>query len=128
MRARPVWLVDDGNRAVGDGGGRSLATVLNYLRLFDRYKPAFHHFIEYGRQCIDLLFAVDDLDNNRKILGNGKEMPSVQPAGSSEPRGCLVRRRTSKSAYIVMKDPAKRDAVGLVIYGSPDVRQIDGLA
>jgi 2-methylaconitate cis-trans-isomerase PrpF len=46
-------------------------------------------------------------------------------------RCAIVRGGTSKGVYIMMneypKDPAKRDAVVLAIYGSPDVRQIDGL-
>jgi 2-methylaconitate cis-trans-isomerase PrpF len=43
----------------------------------------------------------------------------------------VVRGGTSKGVFIMMnecpKDPAKRDAVILAIYGSPDVRQIDSL-
>jgi 2-methylaconitate cis-trans-isomerase PrpF len=46
-------------------------------------------------------------------------------------RCAIVRGGTSKGVFIMMneypKDPAKRDAVILAIYGSPDVRQIDGL-
>src|ERR1700723_856876 len=46
-------------------------------------------------------------------------------------RCAIVRGGTSKAVFIMMneypKDPAKRDAVILAIYGSPDVRQIDGL-
>jgi 2-methylaconitate cis-trans-isomerase PrpF len=46
-------------------------------------------------------------------------------------RCAIVRGGTSKGVYIMMnqypKDPKKRDAVVLAIYGSPDVRQIDGL-
>jgi 2-methylaconitate cis-trans-isomerase PrpF len=46
-------------------------------------------------------------------------------------RCAIVRGGTSKGVFIIMneypKDPAKRDAVILAIYGSPDVRQIDGL-
>jgi 2-methylaconitate cis-trans-isomerase PrpF len=42
-----------------------------------------------------------------------------------------VRGGTSKGVFIMKnelpKDPVKRDAVILAIYGSPDVRQIDGL-
>jgi 2-methylaconitate cis-trans-isomerase PrpF len=46
-------------------------------------------------------------------------------------RCAVVRGGTSKGVFIMMneypKDPAKRDAVILAVYGSPDVRQIDGL-
>jgi len=46
-------------------------------------------------------------------------------------RCAIVRGGTSKGVFIMMnelpKDPKKRDAVILAIYGSPDVRQIDGL-
>ena len=46
-------------------------------------------------------------------------------------RCAIVRGGTSKGVFIMRneypKDPAKRDAVILAIYGSPDVRQIDGL-
>jgi 2-methylaconitate cis-trans-isomerase PrpF len=46
-------------------------------------------------------------------------------------RCAIVRGGTSKAVFIMMneypKDPAKRDAVILAVYGSPDVRQIDGL-
>jgi 2-methylaconitate cis-trans-isomerase PrpF len=46
-------------------------------------------------------------------------------------RCAIVRGGTSKGVFIIMneypKDPAKRDAVILAVYGSPDVRQIDGL-
>lgn len=46
-------------------------------------------------------------------------------------RCAIMRGGTSKGVYIMMnqypKDPARRDAVVLAIYGSPDVRQIDGL-
>jgi 2-methylaconitate cis-trans-isomerase PrpF len=46
-------------------------------------------------------------------------------------RCAIVRGGTSKGVFIMKnelpKDPAKRDAVILAIYGSPDVRQIDGL-
>jgi 2-methylaconitate cis-trans-isomerase PrpF len=46
-------------------------------------------------------------------------------------RCVIMRGGTSKGVYIMMneypKDPAKRDALVLAIYGSPDVRQIDGL-
>jgi 2-methylaconitate cis-trans-isomerase PrpF len=46
-------------------------------------------------------------------------------------RCAILRGGTSKGVYILKnelpKDPAKRDAVILAIYGSPDVRQIDGL-
>src|ERR1700733_1434373 len=46
-------------------------------------------------------------------------------------RCAIVRGGTSKAGFIMMneypKDPAKRDAVILAAYGSPDVRQIDGL-
>ena len=46
-------------------------------------------------------------------------------------RCAIVRGGTSKGVFIMMneypKDPAKRDAVILAVYGSPDVRQIDGL-
>ena len=42
-----------------------------------------------------------------------------------------MRGGTSKGVFIMKnqypKDPAKRDAVVLAVYGSPDVRQIDGL-
>lgn len=43
----------------------------------------------------------------------------------------IVRGGTSKGVFIMEnelpKDPAERDAVILAIYGSPDIRQIDGL-
>src|SRR5258708_19652157 len=43
----------------------------------------------------------------------------------------IVRGGTSKGVFIMKneypKDPAKRDAIVLAVYGSPDVRQIDGL-
>src|SRR5258708_37533052 len=43
----------------------------------------------------------------------------------------IVRGGTSKGVFIMMneypKEPAKRDAVILAVYGSPYVRQIDGL-
>jgi 2-methylaconitate cis-trans-isomerase PrpF len=46
-------------------------------------------------------------------------------------RCAIVRGGTSKGVFIMMneypEDPAKRDAVILAVYGSPDVRQIDGL-
>lgn len=46
-------------------------------------------------------------------------------------RCAIMRGGTSKGVFIIMneypKDRAKRDAVILAIYGSPDVRQIDGL-
>jgi 2-methylaconitate cis-trans-isomerase PrpF len=46
-------------------------------------------------------------------------------------RCAIVRGGTSKGVFILKnelpKDPAKRDAVIRAIYGSPDVRQIDGL-
>jgi hypothetical protein len=46
-------------------------------------------------------------------------------------RCAIVRGGTSKGVFIMKneypKDPAKRDAVILAVYGSPDVRQIDGL-
>jgi hypothetical protein len=46
-------------------------------------------------------------------------------------RCCIVRGGTSKGVFIMKNelpsDPAKRDAVIRAIYGSPDVRQIDGL-
>ena len=46
-------------------------------------------------------------------------------------RCAIVRGGTSKGVFIMKneypQDPAKRDAVILAVYGSPDVRQIDGL-
>jgi hypothetical protein len=46
-------------------------------------------------------------------------------------RCAIVRGGTSKGVFIMKneypEDPAKRDAVVLSVYGSPDVRQIDGL-
>ena len=46
-------------------------------------------------------------------------------------RCAIVRGGTSKGVFIMAneypKDPAKRDAAILVVYGNPDVRQIDGL-
>jgi hypothetical protein len=46
-------------------------------------------------------------------------------------RCAIVRGGTSKGVFIMMneypKDPAKRDAAILAVYGSPDLRQIDGL-
>jgi 2-methylaconitate cis-trans-isomerase PrpF len=46
-------------------------------------------------------------------------------------RCAIMRGGTSKGVFIIMneypKDRTKRDAVILAIYGSPDVRQIDGL-
>ncbi len=46
-------------------------------------------------------------------------------------RCAIVRGGTSKGVFIMAneypKDPAKRDAAILAVYGSPDVRQIDGL-
>lgn len=46
-------------------------------------------------------------------------------------RCAIVRGGTSKAVFIMAneypKDPKKRDAVILAIYGSPDLRQIDGL-
>src|SRR6202167_582883 len=46
-------------------------------------------------------------------------------------RCAIVRGGTSKGVFTMMnespKDPAKRDAVILAVFGSPDVRQIDGL-
>ena len=46
-------------------------------------------------------------------------------------RCAIVRGGTSKGVFIMKneypEDPAKRDAVILAVYGSPDVRQIDGL-
>src|SRR5665647_1622102 len=46
-------------------------------------------------------------------------------------RCAIVRGGTSKGIFIMKnelpKDPVKRDAVIRAIYGSPDVRQIDGL-
>ncbi|MDR3591610.1 MAG: PrpF domain-containing protein [Negativicutes bacterium] len=46
-------------------------------------------------------------------------------------RCAIVRGGTSKGVFIMKnelpRDPAKRDAVIRAIYGSPDVRQIDGL-
>ena len=46
-------------------------------------------------------------------------------------RCAIVRGGTSKAVFVMKneypEDPAKRDAVILAVYGSPDVRQIDGL-
>ena len=46
-------------------------------------------------------------------------------------RCAIMRGGTSKGVFIIMneypKDRAKRDAVILAVFGSPDVRQIDGL-
>jgi hypothetical protein len=46
-------------------------------------------------------------------------------------RCAIMRGGTSKGVFIMKneypEDPAKRDAVILAVYGSPDVRQIDGL-
>ena len=46
-------------------------------------------------------------------------------------RCAIVRGGTSKGVFIMKneypEDPAKRDAVIMAVYGSPDVRQIDGL-
>ena len=46
-------------------------------------------------------------------------------------RCAIMRGGTSKGVFIMAneypQDPAKRDAVVLAVYGSPDVRQIDGL-
>ena len=46
-------------------------------------------------------------------------------------RCAIVRGGTSKGIFIMKneypEDPAKRDAVILAVYGSPDARQIDGL-
>src|ERR1700728_4541492 len=46
-------------------------------------------------------------------------------------RCAIVRGGTSKGVFIMKnqypEDPAQRDAIILAVYGSPDLRQIDGL-
>src|SRR5260221_831424 len=64
--------------------------------------------------------------NEEQRLGDSVMHPEMEML-----RCAIVRGGTSKAVFIMMneypKDPAKRDAVILAVYGSPDVRQIDGL-
>jgi 2-methylaconitate cis-trans-isomerase PrpF len=67
-----------------------------------------------------------DVTNEEQLLGDSVMHPEMEML-----RCAIVRGGTSKAVFIMMneypKDPAKRDAVILAVYGSPDVRQIDGL-
>jgi hypothetical protein len=47
----------------------ALSAILQHLNLFEGHQTAAHHSIENRQKLIDLLFAVDDLDYEWKILG-----------------------------------------------------------
>jgi 2-methylaconitate cis-trans-isomerase PrpF len=67
-----------------------------------------------------------DVTNEEQRLRDSVMHPEMEML-----RCAIVRGGTSKDVFIMMneypKEPAKRDAVILAVYGSPDVRRIDGL-
>ena len=70
--------------------------------------------------------AAEFSPNEKRGVGSPVMHPEMEML-----RCAIVRGGTSKGVFVMMneypKDAAKRDAVILAVYGSPDVREIDGL-
>jgi hypothetical protein len=49
-------------------------------------------FVENGKESVDLLLAVDDLDDDRQILRQRQQVPFVQPARMAEAEGAAQHR------------------------------------
>src|SRR6266699_2070030 len=58
--------------------------VLKHLDLFQGDKPAAHHVVERGQKVIDVLLAVDDLDDQRQVFRQPQYLGGVQTAGHAE--------------------------------------------
>jgi hypothetical protein len=44
-----------------------LVPIFNYLDTFQRYHPAAHHSFQRRQESVDLLFAIDDFNDDRQI-------------------------------------------------------------
>jgi hypothetical protein len=53
---------------------------LQYFRLLQRDEAALHHLVQDRQKSIDLFLAVDDLDDDRKVLGKVEQRVPVQTA------------------------------------------------
>jgi len=45
--------------------------------MLNRHQPLTHHFIQPREERLDLFFSVNDLDDDRKIFGEAKDLRSV---------------------------------------------------
>ena len=58
--------------------------VLNDFDFLERNETATDHFFQVGKKCIQLFFAVDDLDHDRQIHRETKNFRGVNAAGRAE--------------------------------------------
>ena len=46
----------------------SLSPIMQHLCLFHCDQAAFHHLVQHGEEAVDLVLAVDNLDDNGQVL------------------------------------------------------------
>jgi hypothetical protein len=58
---------------------------LQDLHLLQGDQPARHHAIQDGQECVDVVLAVDNLDQQRQVFREPQDFRGVQPARLAEP-------------------------------------------
>src|SRR5690348_2598142 len=58
--------------------------VSQYFHLLQGNEAAADHAVEDGEEGVDLLLAVDDLDDDRQVFREAQDLGGVQPAGMAE--------------------------------------------
>src|SRR5882724_772481 len=60
--------------------GFAVLAVLQHLHLLQRDQAAAHHAVEDRQELVDLLLALDDLDDDRQVFRQSQDLRRVQPA------------------------------------------------
>src|SRR5438874_8347047 len=66
---------------------RGLLTILQDLYLLQGDQAARHHAIQDGQECIDVVLAVDDLDQQRQVFREPQDFGRVEAARLAEAHG-----------------------------------------
>ncbi len=116
---------DEGAAEGGDQLALLVSPVLQDLDLLERDEAAAHNRLELGKEILDLRFLVDDLDDDRQILGEPKDLRRVQPARMAETHGPAQHRRAGEVRRTRLEDDRliKRAALIFIVLADEDAKQ-----
>src|SRR5579872_7548184 len=99
--------------------------VLQHLHLFHGHKAAADHSIEHGQEAADLLLAVDDLDDQRKVLRQPQDLCRMKAARMSEAHGPAQNGGAGKMqrACLQYDRLVERFSLMLVVFADKDAKK-----
>src|SRR5271166_3845153 len=101
-----------------------VGAVLQHLHLFERDEAAAHHRVERRQERLDRLLVIDNLDDERQVLGEAQDLRRVQAARLAETHRSAQDRGAGEAGASRGHDDRliERAALKLVVLAEEDAQ------